>query len=128
VRFHLDTTFLIDWQRVDPRIDSLRNELIAGQHELSIDPIIEAEFFAAQRVDRDKQLVFEGVQSIAEWVPLTSEACRLAGSWLARLDVPSRRRHFGDALIAATAALRDATLITADLRIARVFPVAVLEY
>ena len=43
-------------------------------------------------------------------------------------DAAQRLAHFADALIAAVATVERAILVTGDKRIARVFPVAVLEY
>jgi predicted nucleic acid-binding protein len=128
LRYHLDTTFIIDWHGNDVRISVLRDEILSGMHEVSIDPIIEAEYFSARHVSREKEMTFDAILAIGSVVALSSEACRLAGSWLGRMDRPQKRRHFNDALIAATAATADAVLVTGDRRIARVFPVAVFEY
>jgi predicted nucleic acid-binding protein len=128
VKYHLDTTFVIDWHRKEQRIVDLREEIVADIHEVSIDPIVETEYFSARRVNRDKELTFLAVAELSEMLPITSAASRLAGGWLARLDRNQPRAHFNDALIAAVATVAGATLITADKRIVRVFPVAVLQY
>lgn len=126
--YHLDTTFLIDWHRRDVRILALREEIIAGVHDVSINPIVETEYFSARRVTREKELTFASVAALSEMIPISSEACRLAAQWLGRLDVKQRRAHFNDALIAATSTVAGATLISSDKRIVRVFPVTILQY
>lgn len=126
--YHLDTTFLIDWHRRDPRITSLRDEIIAGIHDVSINPIVETEYFAARRVTREKEMTFESIAALSDMIPLSSDACRLAAQWLARLDIKQRRAHFNDALIAAASTVVGATLISSDKRIVRVFPVTILQY
>ena len=126
--YHLDTTFLIDWHRRDSRILLLREEIIAGVHDVSINPIVETEYFAARRVNREKEMTFESIAALSEMVPLSTDACRLAARWLARLDIKQRRAHFNDALIAATSTVCGATLVSSDKRIVRVFPVAILQY
>jgi predicted nucleic acid-binding protein len=128
VIYHLDTTFLIDWHRRDVRISALREEIIAGVHDVSINPIVEAEYFSARRVTREKEMTFAAVAALSEMIPLSSEACRLAARWLARLDIKQRRAHFNDALIAATSTVAGATLISSDKRIVRAFPVTILQY
>ncbi len=128
MKYHLDTTFLIDWYRKEPRILALRDEIIAGFHDVSIDPVIETEYFVARRVTREKEMLFDSIAELAEVVPLSSDVCRLAARWLARLDIKQRRAHFNDALIAAAATVSGATLVSGDRRIARVFPVAILQY
>jgi predicted nucleic acid-binding protein len=114
--------------RRDPRVLPLLEEILAGAHEVSVDPIVEAEFFAAPIVPRRKEAAYEAVLSIGVALPLTSNAARLAASWLARMDPPQRRAHFADALIAGMASVHSARLVTADRVLRRVFPVAVLEY
>lgn len=126
--YHLDTTFLIDWHRRDPRIASLRGEIIAGVHDVSINPVVETEYFAARRVTREKEMTFQSVAALAEMIPLSSDVCRLAAQWLARLDIKQRRAHFNDGLIAAASTVAGATLISSDKRIVRVFPVTILQY
>lgn len=106
----------------------LRDEIVTGLHEISINPIIEAEYFSARHVRRDKELTFEAILSLGVMLPLSSEVCRLAGIWLGRMDRRQKRRHFNDALIAASAAIGDAVLVTADRRISKVFPVRTREY
>jgi predicted nucleic acid-binding protein len=128
LRYHLDTTFLIDWHRRDPRVLPLLEEVLDGLHEISVDPIIETEYFAAARIDRAKQFVFETALSLGASLPITSQVSRIAGTWLAPMDQPKRLAHFADSLIAATASAAGAVLVTGDRRIARVFPVAVFEY
>ena len=126
--YHLDTTFLIDWHRRDPRIASLRDEIIAGVHDVSINPVVETEYFAARRVTREKEMTFQSVAALAEMIPLSSDVCRLAAQWLARLDIKQRRAHFNDGLITAASTVAGATLISSDKRIVRVFPVTILQY
>jgi len=128
LKYHLDTSFLIDWHRRDPRVLPPLDAVLAGLHEISVDPVVETEYFAAERIDRGKQLTYDTALSLGSSIPLTSEAARLAASWLAPMDQPKRLAHFADALIAAIAATADAVLVTGDRRIARVFPVAVFEY
>jgi predicted nucleic acid-binding protein len=128
VKYHLDTTFLIDWYRKDARTLALRDEIIAGLHSVSINPLVETEYFAARRVTREREMLFDSIAEIAETVPLSSDVCRLAARWLSRLDIKQRRAHFNDALIAAAATVAGATLVSSDRRIARVFPVTILQY
>ena len=103
-------------------------EIVSGLHTVSIDPIVHTEYFAARRVNRDKEAVFTSIMVFATLLALTEDSCRLAAGWLGRLDRDSKRRHFNDALIAAVAVVEDAVLVTADKRIARVFPVTVFDY
>ena len=128
MRLHLDTSFLIDWYDHDSRIGSLSEEILVGAHRISVDPIVQTEYFAAQRISRDKRLLFELVVRMGAWIPLSSNACELASTWLAPMSEAMRRAHFADALIAAIATVEGATLVTGDRRIARVLPIVTQEY
>lgn len=128
MRYHLDTTFLIDWRKSTPSIVILRAEIIAGLHAVSIDPIVETEFFAAPRIDRTYEMVHSAVLGLGTLLPLTPAEAMLAASWLGPMDRPQRRARFADALIAAVAYLDGAVLLTSDTKIEGVFPVKVRRY
>lgn len=128
MRYHLDTTFLVDWQREDPSSKTLRSEILARQHDVSIDPIVEAEFFAVPILDREIELVFDAVAAVGERLAITSEASRLAASWLGQMDKTQRLARFAHALVAAVAATNGATLLSNDTKIDSVFPVIVHHY
>lgn len=127
MRYHLDTTFLIDWRRSASTTRGLRDEISARLHVISIDPIVHTEFFAAPRIDRTYDAVFASVMTFGELLPLTPEGSRLAATWLAPMDPAQRRARFSDALVAAVAHLSDATLVTSD-RGMSLFPVPLLLY
>src|SRR5438132_1445543 len=75
-----------------------------------------------------QRVLSEPVLDLAEWISITPAVSRLAAQWLGPMDAAQRLAHFADALIAAVATVERAILVTGDKRIARVFPVAVLEY
>lgn len=127
MRLHLDTSFLVDWEREVPAIATLRDEILSGVHTVSIDPIVETEFFATPRASRKTQAIFATVLVLGTRLPITSEACRLAASWLASMDQPQRRARFADAIVAATAHADGATVVTSDTGMPH-FPVSVLLY
>ena len=127
MRYHLDTSFLIDWRRSSPKIIGLRDEIAARLHVVSIDPIVHTEFFAAPRTDRTYDAVFESVIRLGTILPLTPQVSRLAATWLGPMDQPQRRARFADALVAAVAYLDNATLVTSDTAMP-LFPVPVLLY
>jgi predicted nucleic acid-binding protein len=109
-------------------VRALVGEIVAGEHEVSVDSVVEAEFFSARTVARDSLTLLESLLRVGEVLPLTSEPARLAASCLAPMDERQRRAHFADALIAAIAHTAGATLVTGDHRIAALFPIAVLAY
>lgn len=128
MRYHLDTTFLIDWRKSNPSVTTLQQEIVSGTHRISIDPVVQTEFFAAPRIDRTYRAVHDAVLALGSVLPLTSEAAMLAARWLAPMDQAQRRARFADALIAAMAHLDGAALVTSDTKIEGIFPVALLQY
>jgi predicted nucleic acid-binding protein len=128
LKLHLDTSFLIDWERADERIHSLVDEILSGAHQVSIDPIIETEYFAAAATSRRSVALFGALTSLADSLPLTSASARRAAGWLAPMDERMRRAHFADALISAICVEHSRTLVTADRRVKALFPVTILEY
>ena len=94
---------------------------------VSVDPIVHAEFFAAPRLDRTYDLVFDSVTRAGTILPLTPQVSRLAATWLGPMDQPQRRARFADALVAAVAYLDNATLVTNDKGMP-LFPIPVLLY
>ena len=127
-RYHLDTSFLIDWQRGDFRIARLRDEILNGDHEITFDPIVETEYVQVPVLTREAELLFESIETLGSRVDLSSGICRQAAMWLAPMDTQERKQHFGDALIAAAATRSSAIVLAADKRIGKVFPVAVETY
>lgn len=128
MRIHLDTSFLIDWARLDLRTARMRDDIAGGVHDVSIDAIVEAEFLSVKRNRDERELIVRLIASAGAVIPLTSEPARLAAGWLAPMDERQRRAHFPDALIAAIAHSAGATLVTGDHILAAMFPVAVLAY
>lgn len=121
-RYHLDTSFLIDWQRGATQIEAIRDEILTGTHEISIDPIVETEFFAGGTTSRKAELLFQSILRLSQRLDLSSSVSRRAAAWLGPMDKRMRKEHFGDALIGATAVGNRATLVSSDRRIEKVFP------
>ena len=128
MRYHLDTSFRVDWQRRDPRVEKLVEEIEAEAHTISIDALVHTEFLAAPVVTSRKRIVRDLVLERCVVLPITVEASQRAVQWLAPMDRPQRRSYFVDALIAATASIEGATLLTGDTTATAVFPVAVETY
>ena len=110
----LDTTVAIDHLRgAAPAVDLL-HRLIESEEEVSASEIIRFELLAGIR--EDELEAFEQFSSALSWVAVTEDVARAAGA-LARAY---RKAHGGiddaDYLIAATAILLDAELLTTNVR------------
>lgn len=110
----LDTTVAVDHLRgAEPAVDLLRR-LIDEEETVAASEVVRFELLAGVREDEIEAL--EQLFSALSWVPVDEAVSRAAGS-LARRH---RRAHAGiddaDYLIAATALLLDAELLTTDVR------------
>ncbi|HYM15155.1 MAG TPA: PIN domain-containing protein [Dehalococcoidia bacterium] len=128
MKYHLDTSVLIDWERDEPTLAKLRLEIAGGLHDVTIDAIVETEFLASRQLGPVQRLTFESITRISRRAPITRRASELAASWLAPMDRAQRRARFADAIIAAVSHLAGATLLTTDSGIASTFPVRVQAY
>lgn len=110
----LDTTVAVDHLRgAEPAVDLLRR-LIDEEETVAASEVVRFELLAGVREDEIEAL--EQLFSALSWVPVDEAVSRAAGS-LARRH---RRAHTGiddaDYLIAATALLLDAELLTTNVR------------
>jgi predicted nucleic acid-binding protein len=110
----LDTSVAIDHLRgLRPAVDLL-NDLIEAEEVLLASEVVRFELLAGVRKDEVEAL--EQFFSALSWVPVGEEVSRAAGA----LAQTHRRSHSGiddaDYLIAATALLLEADLLTTNVR------------
>jgi predicted nucleic acid-binding protein len=110
----LDTSVAIDHLRGLPAAVELLNELIEAEESLVASEVVRFELLAGAREKEVEAL--EQFFSAISWVPVGEEVARAAGSLAQR----HRRSHSGiddaDYLIAATAFLLEADLLTTNVR------------
>ncbi len=110
----LDTTVAIDHLRGDQAAVDLLRDLVENEENLAASEVVRFELVAGVRDDELPAL--EQFFSAVSWVPVGEDVARTAGE-LARKH---RRTHSGiddaDYLIAATALLLEADLLTTNVR------------
>ncbi len=110
----LDTSVAIDHLRGSPPAVDLLSGLIDAEESLLVSEIVRFELLAGVRENEVEAL--ERFFSAVSWVPVGEEVARAAASLAQR----HRRAHSGiddaDYLIAATALLLDAELLTTNVR------------
>ncbi len=110
----LDTSVAIDHLRGIPPAVSLLNDLVAADEQLLASEIVRFELLAGVRAKEVDAL--EQFFSVLAWIPVGEEVTRSAGELANR----HRRAHRGidvaDYLIAATALLLEAELLTTNVR------------
>ncbi|MGH3560921.1 MAG: type II toxin-antitoxin system VapC family toxin [Mycobacterium sp.] len=110
----IDTTVAVDHLRGEPAAVDLLTTLVDGDEDLLASELVRFELLAGIR---DKEVgAFEEFCSALHWVEVTEDVARVGG----RLARRYRRRHSGigvvDYLIAATAIVADADLLTTNVR------------
>jgi len=110
-RLLIDTNILIDHLRGDPNATALVQDVITGRARASISVITESELLASGALTPKQVREIDALLSFLPKLAVTSRVARLAAQFqrVYRLDLP-------DALIAATAALANATLVTRNLK------------
>jgi predicted nucleic acid-binding protein len=110
----LDTSVAIDHLRGLPSATELLSDLIEAEESLLASEVVRFELWAGVRENEVGAL--EQFFSALSWVPVGEEVARAAGSLAQR----HRRSHGGidaaDYLIAATALLLEADLLTTNVR------------
>jgi predicted nucleic acid-binding protein len=110
----LDTSVAIDHLRGAPAAVDLLSNLVGAEEDLLASEVVRFELLAGVR-DKEAEAL-ERFFSAISWVPVGEEIARAAGSLAQRY----RRSHSGidtaDYLIAATALLLEAGLLTTNVR------------
>ena len=126
MRILLDSTFLIDHMRSQPEAAARLASMFANGDEILVDPIAICEVRIGVR---DTQLpAFLGLLEPLEVVAADRQAALLAGLW--RMHARAAGLHLGlsDALIAATAHIADAAVLTRNLKDFALTPVRIETY
>ena len=106
----LDTTFLIRFLRKDRAAVAWLRKRAAEGDVVACSTINVAEVFAGMREHEAEAT--EAFLSALRCIPVTFEIARQAGRWRESFRAAGRELSLPDALIGATALLRDMTLVT----------------
>lgn len=110
----IDTTVAVDHLRGLQAATTLLSEIVAAGNDVYASELVRFELLAGVR-ERERPAL-EGFMSALDWVPVDESVARLAGQLARRF----RRSHAGidaaDYLVAATAHLLRADLLTTNVR------------
>lgn len=126
MRILLDSTFLIDHMRLQPEAAVRLASMFASGDEILVDPVAICEVRFGVR---DAQMpAFLSLLEPLEVVSADREAALLAGLWRMRARAAGHHLGLPDALIAATAHIADAAVLTRNVRDFALTPVRVETY
>lgn len=126
MRLVLDSTFVIDHLRGDPRATARMRRIVEEGDEPLVTDVVVCEVRTGLRDDDVRHL--DALLEPVEFVQPGLVTALLAGRWRADLRRAGRTLSLGDALIAATAADLGATVLTRNVRDFELTPVAIEGY
>ena len=110
----LDSTVFRDHQSGDPGARALVERIIDGSVTAAASPVTLFELWRAPDLDRQAEIGYVGILSFLEEAPLSVEAAKIAGIWLASVDEDERPGLTTVALIAASAHERKESIATSN--------------
>jgi len=113
-RLLLDTTVLIDLSKDSGDVLTSLNALVVTGAILGVSAVSVAEFFAGVPVSERRQ--WQRWISDFEYWTISRDVAVLAGTFRYDLARKGRALHIPDALMAATAVVADATLVTSNIK------------
>ena len=110
-RLLLDTNILIDHLRGDAAATTLLRDVATGRLRASISVITEGESLASRALTRQQLREIETLLSLLPKLAVTSRVARTAAQFQRTYTI-----DMADALIAATASVANATLVTRNIK------------
>ena len=124
----LDTTVFRDYRGGDPGARIIVEQVLAGTLTASVSAFTIFELWGAPGFDRRAEIAYQGMMTFLEQAPLSPEAARQAGLWLASVEYEELERLTRFALLAATALERQESICTRDVEAFSRFYSDVTEY
>ena len=110
----VDTSVALDHLRGDLRATALLNELVAREEPIAASELTRVELLAAMRPGERE--ASEQFFSVLSWVPVNEQIARVAGDLASARPTTRHRVSAIDYLIAATAIVVGAELVTTNTR------------
>ena len=124
----LDTTVFRDYRGGDPGAREIVEQVMDGKLTASVSAFTIFELWGASGFGRRAEIGYAGIMTFLEQAPLSPEAARQAGLWLASVEGEERERLLRFALVAATALERQERICTRDVEAFSRFYSDVVEY
>ena len=124
----LDATVFHDYRRGDAGARAIIEQIIEGEVKASISPLTVFDLWSGTGFDRQTEIAYTGLLKFLDEAPVTAEAARIAGIWVAPLYYDERLSFAQVALIAATAQIRDEPILTSHPELFERFYSNVIEY
>ena len=110
----VDADILIDVQRGERAVLEALRRISSGENDMRVSVVVLAEYYSGCEIGDWPDM--DAMIGAMEFVPVTHEMAILAGRYRREATRSGRTLHLPDALIAATASLGGATLLTRNTR------------
>ena len=124
----LDATVFIDYRGGDAGARAIFQRVIEGEIKASVSPVTVFELWGRAGFDRDTEMGYFGMLTFLEEAPLSLEAAKVAGRWLASTGEEERESLGRVALVAATARERGEKVCTRNLEAYARFYAEAVDY
>ncbi len=124
----LDITVFQDYVQGDEDARAIISQVIEGTKTAAISPLILSELWRDPCLDRKTEIGYVAMLSFLEDAPLSAEAAKTAGLWIASVEEAERNNLAYFALVAATARERGEPICTRNQELFSKFYSDFVEY
>ena len=124
----LDTRLIQDYRTGDPGAGSIIQQVVEGVITASVSPLTVFELLRSTKLDRRVEVEYVSILSFLEMAPLTAEAAKSAGVWMASFTENEQDNLGQFSLIAATAKERGEAVCTRNSEAFGRFKVEIVGY
>lgn len=124
----LDATVFLDYRNGVQGARSLFDQIVRKELSASVSPFTVFQLWGRGDLDRQAEMGYTSMLTFLEEAPLTIQAAKTAGLWIASLPSEERGALMSYALLVATATERGEQICTRNMEPYRRFPSELREY
>ena len=124
----LDATVFLDYRNGVRGARSLFEQIVRKELSASVSPFTVFQLWGRADLDRQAEMGYTSMLTFLVEAPLTVQAAKTAGLWIASLPAEERGGLMSIALLVATAAERGEQICTSNMEPFRRFPSELREY
>ncbi len=124
----LDATVFLDYKSGIQGARSLFEQIVRKEVSASVSPFTVFQLWGMADLDRQAEMGYTSMLAFLDEAPLTVQAAKTAGLWIASLPPEERAGLLSYALLVATATERGEQICTRNMEPFRRFPSELREY
>ena len=123
----LDATVFLDYRAGHKGARAIVEQIVEGARTASVSPLTLFELWRGG-LDRRTEIGYAGMLDFMEIAPLSPEAAKVAGVWIASVESESHAELLSSALVAATASERGEPVCTRNAEVFSLFYPEIVGY